>query len=174
MKNLVYLVIVFLLGTSQSLAQSVTLHPVPEEFASDYYVVTVNGKPVPVFHAGLNVYFASFDFTGKADITVSPKVDSDKYAGQTSNKEAAKLDAKGYWRGEVSVRPLSRNVKPQLTGSTVKFSLAEAGQYSVERVGTGTATAAGFKDDALFLFANRPDTNLPNLTAKNGYSSPEY
>ncbi|MFD2570499.1 hypothetical protein ACFSUS_07630 [Spirosoma soli] len=157
-----YLVFAFVTLLTAGYSQSVTPHPVPEEFASDYYVVTVNGQSVPVFHAGLNVYFASFDFIGKADVTVSPKVDSDKYAGQTSNKEAVKLDEKGYWRGEVNVRPLSKNVKPQLTGAVVKFSLAEAGQYSVERAGT-----SNFKDDVLFLFANRPDANVPNLTAKN-------
>lgn len=167
MKSQLTLFLALTLLTFRGFAQTVTPHPVPEEFASDYYVVTVNGQPVPVFHAGLNVYFASFDFTGKANVTVSPKVDSDKYAGQTSNKEAVTLDAKGYWRGEVSVRPLSKNVKPQLTGSAVKFSLAEAGQYSVERAGTNHETAASFKDDALFLFANRPDSNIPSLTAKN-------
>ena len=160
MKSILYIMLSFLLA--KGYAQSITPHPVPEEFASDYYVVTVNGQSVPVFHAGLNVYFASFDFTGKTEVTVSPKVDSDKYAGQTSNKEAVKLDEKGYWRGEVSVRPLSRQVKPQLTGSIVKFSLAEAGQYSVERAGT-----RNFKDDVLLLFANRPDTNVPSLTVKN-------
>ncbi len=143
-------------------AQSVTPHAVPEEFAADYYVVTVNGKAVPVFHAGLNVYFASFDFTGTAAVTVSPKSDVDKYAGQTSNKEAAREDGKGYWRGEVRVRPIARNIRPTLTGATVQFALADAGQYSVERVGTSQ-----FNDDVLFLFANRPDSSVPDLTAKN-------
>ncbi|GAB2595184.1 glycoside hydrolase family protein [Spirosoma areae] len=147
-------------------AQTVTPHPVPEEFRSDYYAVTVNGQPVSVFHAGLNVYFASFDFTGNASVTVT-KAEKDNYSGQTSNKEAAQLNEKGYWRGEVSVRPLSRKIRPMLTGSTVAFSLSEAGQYSVERAGTGSSTTTGFKDDVILLFANHPDTNVSNLNGPN-------
>jgi hypothetical protein len=162
MKNILYSTIMVVLAIAQAFSQTVIPHPVPEEFASDYYVVTINGQPVPVFHAGLNVYFASFDFTGSASVTVSPKVDSDKYAGQTSNKEATQVGAKGYWRGEVTVRPLSKNIKPKLTGATVNFSLTDAGQYSIERAGT-----SNFKDDVLLLFANRPDVSVINLTDKN-------
>jgi hypothetical protein len=162
MKNILYSTIMVALAIAQAFSQTVIPHPVPEEFASDYYVVTINGQPVPVFHAGLNVYFASFDFTDSASVTVSPKVDSDKYAGQTSNKEATQVGAKGYWRGEVTVRPLSKNIKPKLTGATVNFSLTDAGQYSIERAGT-----SNFKDDVLLLFANRPDVSVINLTDKN-------
>jgi hypothetical protein len=162
MKNILYSTIMVALAIVQAFSQIVIPHPVPEEFASDYYVVTINGQPVPVFHAGLNVYFASFDFTGSARVTVSPKVDSDKYAGQTSNKEATQVGAKGYWGGEVTVRPLSKNIKPKLTGATVNFSLTDAGQYSIERAGT-----SNFKDDVLLLFANRPDVSVINLTDKN-------
>jgi hypothetical protein len=49
----------------QSNASSVTPHSVPLEFASARYGVTVNGKPVTVFYAAMNIHFASFDFTGK-------------------------------------------------------------------------------------------------------------
>jgi len=66
---------------------------------------------------------------------------------QTSNKEAINVDEKGYWKGEVFVRPLSKNIKPQLNGSVVAFHLSEAGQYSIERLGT-----SNFKDDVLFIF----------------------
>jgi len=160
MKNLLYFLLIFLSAPGYS--QTVTPHPVPEEFGSDYYEVLVNGQAVPVFHAGLNVYFASFDFTGAAAVRVTSRFNSNSYSGQTSNKEALKVDEKGYWRGEVSVRPLSKGIKPQLSGSTVRFSLADAGQYSVERVGT-----SHFKDDVLFLFANRPDENVPKSTSTN-------
>ena len=143
-------------------AQMVTAHPVPEEFASDYYLVKVNGQDVPVFHAGLNVYFASFDFTGEVAINVKSNFNSSAYSGQTSNKVATEMDEKGYWRGEVFVRPLSKNINPKLNGLDVSFSLAEAGQYSVERKGTGH-----FKDDVLLLFANRPDTKKPLPASAN-------
>lgn len=156
-----YLLVVSIAPTKVS-AQTVTPHSVPEEFSSKYYEVKVNGQSVPVFHAGLNVYFASFDFTGKADVTVTANYKSAGYSGQTTNKEFIKIDEKGYWRGAVIVRPLSTNIQPSLAGNEVRFSLTEAGQYSVERAGT-----AHYKDDALILFANRPETKVPELTAKN-------
>lgn len=156
-----YLALLFILPFT-AIGQSLKPHPVPEEFASDYFTVTANGKEIPVFHAGLNVYFASFDFTGKAEIVVAPKSGDEKYAGQTSNKEPAASDVKTYWRGSVVIRPLSRNIKPTLNGSSVNFSVTEAGQYSVEREGT-----TNFKDDVIFIFANKPETNLPLFTNPN-------
>lgn len=162
MKTLQLVLLALFLVRAAGFSQTVTPHPVPEEFASDYYQVTVNGQAVPVFHAGLNVYFASFDFTGNASVTVKSNFNSGSYSGQTSNKEAVKLDEKGYWRGEAVVRPLSKHVQPKLAGDAVDFTLADAGQYSVERAGTGH-----FKDDALFLFANRPDATTPTLTGPN-------
>lgn len=158
----VAILLILNLFCANTFAQTLTPHSVPEEFSSDYYEVKVNGKPVQVFHAGLNVYFASFDFTGNADVKVTSKYNSSSYSGQTSNKELPKVDEKGYWRGEVNIRPLSKNIRPLLNGSGVSFSLSEAGQYSVERAGT-----SHFKDDVIFLFANRPDGNIPNLSAKN-------
>ncbi|WP_080058422.1 glycoside hydrolase family protein [Spirosoma aerolatum] len=151
-----------LLLSLPSFAQTVTPHPVPDEFRSTYYEVKVNGQVIPVFHAGLNVYFASFDFTGKADVVVAATYKLAGYSGQTANKEAIPIDDKGYWRGEVFVRPLSANSRPILNGNEVRFAVSEAGQYSVERAGTSQ-----YKDDALLLFANRPDANAPDLSSKN-------
>jgi hypothetical protein len=76
-------------------AQSLSPHPVPEAFASDYFEVQVNGQAVPVFHAGLNVYFASFDFTGEAAVTVKSNYKTSNYSGQTASKETSKVDEKG-------------------------------------------------------------------------------
>jgi hypothetical protein len=160
-KILAFLQIIFCLMT-KGFSQIVTPHTVPEEFASDYYEVKVNGQPVQVFHAGLNVYFASFDFTGNANVKVTSKYNSSSYSGQTSNKVLPKVDERGFWRGDVNIRPLSKNIKPLLNGADVSFSLSEAGQYSVERAGT-----SHFKDDVIFLFANRPDASIPNIMAKN-------
>ncbi|HOY18822.1 MAG TPA: hypothetical protein PLC89_16080 [Haliscomenobacter sp.] len=151
-----------LLSVGTAYGQSLSPHPVPEEFASDYFVVTVNGQNVPVFHAGLNVYFASFDFTGEAAVTVEANYKTKQYSGQTYNKEVIKISEKGYWGGDVLVRPLSKNVQANLEGLTASFKLSEPGQYSVERVGT-----SNFKDDALFLFANRPDKPLPKTNNPN-------
>lgn len=162
MRYLLAIFLFFLILYTEGFTQVVIPHPVPEEFVSKYYEVKVNGQLVPVFHAGLNVYFASFDFTGNADVTVTATYKSAGYSGQTTNKEFIKIEENGYWRGAATVRPLSKNIRPTLTGNEVRFSLIEAGQYSVERAGTGH-----YKDDALILFANRPETRLPDLTAQN-------
>ncbi len=154
--------LLFLFIAIEGISQNVIPHAVPEEFSSDYFLVMVNGQSIPVFHAGLNVYFASFDFTGTANVSVKSNFNTNKYSGQTSNKELVKVDEKGYWQGEVFVRPLSKNVKPRLNGLEVVFSLSEAGQYSVERRGTSQ-----FKDDVLFIFANRPIDNVPDFSNAN-------
>ncbi len=95
MKGLILIILNLIFVTSFS--QTVTPHSVPGEFASDYYEVKVNGQPVQVFHAGLNVYFASFDFVGNADVKVISNYNSNSYSGQTSNKDIIKVDEKGYW-----------------------------------------------------------------------------
>ena len=41
----------------------------------------------------------------------------------------------------------------------MKFSISRPGQYSLERPGTH-----GFEDEALFLFANPPEKNIPSAT----------
>lgn len=151
-----------LLSVGTAYSQSLSPHPVPEEFASNYFIVTVNGQNIPVFHAGLNVYFASFDFTGEAAVIVTSNYKTKQYSGQTYNKDVIKVGEKGYWGGDVLIRPLSKNVQAKLEGLTASFKLSEPGQYSVERVGT-----SHFKDDAIFLFANRPDTPLPKTNHPN-------
>lgn len=162
MKYLSAFFLVILIALAEISAQTVIPHPVPEEFSSKYYEVKVNGQLIPVFHAGLNVYFASFDFTGKAEVNVTATYKSAGYSGQTTHKEFIKIDEKDYWRGAATVRPLSKNIQPTQMGNEVRFTLTEAGQYSVER-----AETTHYKDDALILFANRPEKSLPNLTAKN-------
>src|SRR3712207_6177980 len=103
-----YLAVLFVLPFT-AFGQTLNPHPVPEEFASDYYHVTVNGTKVPVFHAGLNVYFTSFDFSGKADVVVE-KTSKNKIAGQN---DAA------YWGSNAVVRPLAKAIKSVTAASKV-------------------------------------------------------
>lgn len=140
----------------ECVSQNVIPHPVPNEFISSQYIVSVNGKEVPVFHAGLNVYFAGFDFTGQARIKVITGKQNRRYYTLAADKENQQDDPKGFWKGGAQVRPLSRNIHPQTNDSVVTFSLTEAGQYSVEQPGVNT-----FKDQVLFLFANRPENDRP-------------
>ena len=129
----------------------VTTHPVPWEFASDRYNITVNGKPATVFFASMNLHFASFDFTGQADVQVTiNENDYNRHDGITY------LKPDEFWLGNATVRPLSRGIKPKTDGRKVTFTITKPGQYSIERPGTG-----GFEDEVLFLFANPPEKNIP-------------
>lgn len=143
-------------------------HPVPEEFAATQYSVTVNDKPVQVFHAGLNVYFASFDFEGKVDVKVtvarirSGRTSEKLYSGQVRDGYTQSMEGAEFWAGNASVKPLSKKINPKTDGATVTFELSEPGQYSVERPGT-----SNYKDQVLFLFANKPESAKPDKSDKN-------
>lgn len=152
MKKIITITIFFLtfLGLAfPNFSQNVIPHAVPQEFTSDRYVITINGKPVEAFHAGLNVYFASFDFTGQARVSVT-------ITGRAYSKEVMAGDTSGFWKGDAQVRPLSRSVHAQTKGPVATFSITQAGQYTVERPGTST-----FKDEVIYLFANKPELKRP-------------
>ncbi|MBC7887862.1 MAG: hypothetical protein H7Z13_08225 [Ferruginibacter sp.] len=155
-KNKFTLILVIFFVLRHGYAQNITPYSVPEEFASAYYEVTVNGQSVAVFHAGLNVYFAGFDFTGNAKVSVTARYEKSGYSGETANKNVIKVDETGYWGTDPIVRPVSKNIQLKPGGKTVEMTPIQAGQYSVERSGTSQ-----FKDDVLFLFANRPETSRP-------------
>lgn len=145
----IFLLFIFSIGTA--MAQSINPHAVPEEFVSDYYQVTVNGLSVPVFHAGLNVYFASFDFTGKAELVVEKKA---------SSKSGVQPEM--YWGSNVVIRPLSSGIKANTDAGKVSFVLHNAGQYSVEK-----PDVSSFKDDVILIFANTPEVKLPDFNNKS-------
>lgn len=146
----------FLILSLPCKSQNVIPHAVPGEFNSDRYMISVNGKAVQVFHAGINVYFASFDFTGQAAVKIMTRSQNKKTAWDIPNREVKAGEPKGFWKGNAQVRPLSRNVRPLTNDSVVSFTLSDAGQYSVENPGTAT-----FKDEVIFLFANRPENDRP-------------
>jgi hypothetical protein len=128
-----------------------TAHPVPWEMSSKRYHVSVNGQPVSVFFATMNLHFASFDFSGEADVQVTiNENDYHRLDGKTY------LKPEEFWHGAAVVRPRSRGVVPRTKGREVKFRLTQPGQYSIERPGT-----EGFEDEVLFLFANPPEKNIP-------------
>lgn len=135
-------------------SQTVIPHLVPEEFLGLKYKVTVNGTPVPVFHAGLNVYYASFEFTGNPEVIVTadkesiPLAGNAKYAGQVKHISTAPK-AGNFWEDNAIVRPLSKKIQVHTDGKNATFIINEPGQYSVERPGT-----SNYLDQVIFLFAN--------------------
>lgn len=135
-------------------SQSIVPHSVPLDFLSDRYGVTINGKPVQVFLAAMNVHFASFDFTGTADVQVT--INQQDYHRRDGRQY---LEPEEFWQGNALVRPQARDIQTKTAGRVVEFSLAQPGQYTVEPPGSG-----GFEDEVLFLFANRPETRVPSAT----------
>ncbi len=132
----------------------VTPHPVPLDFRSDRYGVTVNGKPVQVFLAAMNIHFASFDLTGAADVRVT--INKQDYHRRDGRKYP---EPEEFWQGVAEVRPRAKGIQAKTDGRVVTFSLTQAGQYTVERPGTG-----GYEDEVLFLFANPPESAVPSAT----------
>jgi hypothetical protein len=117
----------------------VTTWQAPEGFASEkYYQVTVNGTHVPVFDTPIASY-AVFDFTGEANVEVNTMFDV-------------------RW---VDIRPLRWNLKPEYTGdNSFRFRINEPSNLSVELNGR-------IRQQPLFIFAGKPETNRPSKTDKN-------
>lgn len=119
-------------------SQITTWQP-PEGFASGYYYqVKVNGTPVPVFDTPIASY-AIFDMLGDAKVEVSTMYDV-------------------RW---VDIRPLRWNLKPTYTGdNSFIFNLKEPASLSLELNGR-------IRQQPLFIFAGKPETNKPSKTDKN-------
>jgi hypothetical protein len=117
----------------------VTTWQTPEGFASDrYYQVKVNGIPVPVFDTPIASY-AVFDVTGEAKVEVNTVYDV-------------------RW---VDIRPLRWGLKPEYTGdNSFSFSLKESANLSLELNGR-------IRQQPLFIFAGKPETNRPSKSDKN-------
>lgn len=169
MKILRYLFILLccsVMLTLQNLkAQANKLHNVPMEFVSGHFQVFINGEAAQVFHAGINVFYVSFEMDGETDVKVirtterlhSVKTVDAKYAGQVLYLNTDSLTGANFWGGRASVKPLSKKVTCSVQGDAVSFSIGSPGQYSLERPGT-----SNFMDAVLFLFANRPETSKPD------------
>lgn len=128
-------------------AQSPTLvvHPVPESLRStESYAVKVRNpggewKELPCYAVEVDMHkprrstLACFDFSGEVEVAVT------------------------HLRGDfrtARIRPLSFGIAHQVNGRTLSFSLKEPHNLSIE-----------FDDDIfdnLHLFANAPETNIPN------------
>jgi hypothetical protein len=118
----------------------VSIAPAPAgETLSGDYTVTVNGSNVPVYrakasaHAGGDYSFAYFDFSGTVNVSVTA-------SGGRSASNAI-------------IQPVSLNIQPTRSGSTVSFPLSQPANMSIELNG---------KDRPLLLFANPLQVSPPN------------
>ncbi len=120
---------------------AVKVFPVPGELRADHFRVTVNGRKADVVHAASGYYILSFDLRGSAKIAITaPTAD--------------------YWKRGVEVQPWRQNVRPEVHGRTITFTLRAPAKLSIARPGDHFADA-----EMLFLFANAPETYIPNPVA---------
>ena len=113
----------------------VTCWSAPEgEPLSSQYRVTVEGKPIPVYTArsvhGGDYAFATFDFTGSVNVTVTA--------------------ANGAGLTRAVIRPRSARISSQVVGDSMIFTLDAPRKLSIEPDGI---------NGPLLLFANRPESN---------------
>ena len=143
---------------------SVRIYPVPkEEKLSDDFVMTVNGKSVPLQQARVSAYPINGGYW-------NPRFRNGLYRElyQTELASFASFGVKGAVKVElkpkkaiknVVVRPLSKKVLPQVADGRITFTLPGAGQYVVELDG---------RHKALHIFADpvkdyKVDKNDPNV-----------
>jgi hypothetical protein len=128
--------LLFALFASTALAR-VTIFPLPQEIQSDRFIVTVDGRPVPVVHAASNYYFVSFELEGAATVSITAPSDD-------------------YWAKGVEVQPWRHNLRPARAGRTIGFRVSQPIKLSITRPGEYSATS-----EMLFLFVNAPEKNPP-------------
>jgi len=133
------LIFVLFLLNAINLTGQVTTWQAPEGFASDkYYSVKVNGVQVPVFDTPIASY-AIFDFEGEVNVEVNTMYDV-------------------RW---VDVRPLRWNLQPNYTGdNSFSFKMKEPANLSLE-------LNSRIRQQPLFIFAGKPETNRPSKSDKN-------
>jgi hypothetical protein len=134
-RPLAYILLILLALTSPAHGRG--LWPVPAEIASSHFVVTIDGKPSPVMHAAMNLYFLNFEAGRKVKVTVA-------------------ADSDDFWAKGVEVQPWRLGIRPVRIGRTISFSLDGPAKISISR-------PADFLSEAemLFLFANAQEKNPP-------------
>jgi hypothetical protein len=117
----------------------VTTWQAPAGFASGkYYQVKANGTPVPVYDTPIASY-AVFDLSTEVNVEINTMFDV-------------------RW---VDIRPLRWGLKPEYTGdNSFRFNLTQPAILSLELNGR-------IRQQPLFIFAGKPETNRPSKTDKN-------
>jgi len=127
-----YLFLFLLLISLYSFSQVKTWQG-PIGFSSEkYYLVKVNGIPVPVYDTSIASYCV-FEFTGNANVEVSTMFDV-------------------RW---VDIRPLKSKINPEyISDNSFRFPMTKPENLSVELNGR-------IRQQPLFIFASKPEKNIP-------------
>lgn len=129
------------IATTTGFAQPINADPVTcaSFIPSPEFKVMVDGRDVLVYSSPIPLAFCSFELSKPVDIVV----------------RSLRRDIK--W---AEIRPLSSGIRPVIkSDSTLAFHIENPGQYSIELNGI-------FKIP-LFIFANKPEIEKPQMTDKN-------
>ena len=113
------------------------LPAVPAEIASGHFMVTIDGRATPVYHAAVNLYFLNFEAGKHRKISVTADTDD-------------------FWAKGVEVQPWRLGIRPRRQGRTITFELKGPAQISISRPGDYLGDA-----EMLYLFANPPEQHPP-------------
>ena len=133
----IFLALLFLLTTCTAARNARAQVPwsVPSEIASTHFTVTLNGRPTPVMHAAVNLYFLNFPATRRLKVTVT-------------------ADSDGFWDRGVDIQPWRLAIRPTREGRTLSFTLDGPAKITLSRPNDFLGNA-----DMLFLFANPPEVS---------------
>lgn len=140
---------IFCMANFATYAQDLLIHSFPSHFCTEnQYVVTINGKPAKVFHAGMKIYFVSFDLP----------------EGKTAQINVLRpFKAGNYWNSSAQIRPFSKNISVAAEGNKVSFSIDKCGQYILQKKGASSA----FNEEAFLVFANPVEKKSVSKSDKN-------
>lgn len=110
----------------------------PNLIYSSHFTLTVDGAPVPVMHAALNLYFSNVVAAPHHHITVTAPTDD-------------------FWASGVEVEPWRLNIRPAVHGRVLDFDLAGVAQITLSR-----PNDFGSEAEMLYVFANPPETQVPS------------
>ncbi len=119
-------------------------YPIPQgEPVSADFEIKLNGQPVNAYTARVSAIPFNRVWPGKQRPLEQTELASFIYYAADESVTVTLTAAKDFT--ELVIRPLSKNIKPEINGRTINFKLEKAGQYTVE--------LDGFHH-ALHIFAN--------------------
>ena len=137
-------------GMAQESDTTVVTYPGPTGIdASEKYAVKVNGITSFMYQTSRSDRYAGE--AGTASFT------NFSFSGGSVTIEVTKLDATSI--NSVTIRPLDNNVKAEIVGNKAIFTIDEPMHISVEFDGKTT--------DKCFIFADPPETDVPDKDADN-------
>ena len=157
MKRKSIIISILLAGLFQGCSQVITYPGPAEEEASPDFTVKVDGKEVFVYRSRVSAYPENQVWPGyqrpleQTELASFCYFDADKSVNVEIESKKKKID-------QLVIRPLSKNIRPAISGNKITFTLTEPGQLAIE---------VNDRHHALHLFANAVEKNPAKETDEN-------